>query len=361
MGGNQSKNFLNVSSNLKTNKKTTSLSTKNKQYPNTNSNNNASNKKLFNTNNQGSKNIENFNISNGEEFKKNLNKEIGKIMNIMESSEKLHHKRITKLSNMNNSNSRILLNSNKSNKSISKNLSKSKIYNSNINNNNCSNNNNISNNLFYETNNFSGCNNENNFQGQSNISNNYNDNDNNSQIIDQNPYSSVISAGKGNKSKVPMIAHSIQKMEMEKEEYFNNLKKIKSNYEKYNTNKNKKGMNKKLDNKLEFVNPNKKIPNSYENIEENKELVRLLLKNPRDMTMEEKVYINSLDDKEFRRLIQYLKVKSRELQWRGNDLGSGHYNDLIIKIDRETERYLNVFNIPILIFNLIIKIKIKNK
>ncbi len=120
-------------------------------------------------------------------------------------------------------------------------------------------------------------------------------------------------------------------------------------------------MNKKLDNKLEFVNPNKKIPNSYENIEENKELVRLLLKNPRDMTMEEKVYINSLDDKEFRRLIQYLKVKSRELQWRGNDLGSGHYNDLIIKIDRETERYLNVFNIPILIFNLIIKIKIKNK
>jgi len=70
------------------------------------------------------------------------------------------------------------------------------------------------------------------------------------------------------------------------------------------------------------------------------------------MTIEEKIYINSLDDKEFKRLIEYLKVKSRELQWRGNDLGSGHYNELYIKIDRDTERYLNVWFSILFIFKI---------
>ena len=60
------------------------------------------------------------------------------------------------------------------------------------------------------------------------------------------------------------------------------------------------------------------------------------------MTIQEKVFLNGLNEEEFKRFISYLKVKNKELSWRGNDLGSGHYNDLNIKIDRNTETYLNV-------------------
>ena len=52
------------------------------------------------------------------------------------------------------------------------------------------------------------------------------------------------------------------------------------------------------------------------------------------MTTEEKVYIASFNDREFKLFINYLKMKDREIKWQGNGLGSGHYYEGFISIYR---------------------------
>lgn len=283
-------------------------------------------KNLLNKNNNNkSIRSNNFSSSNAEQFKCSLNQEITKIMDKIGLAETTPPK----------IKSNFLLSSNKKNKSISKNKNESFINKSNF---SSKKNEDIippQSNLFYESNNnFNGLNNENTFNEKNQI---YCD----SNMQSQRPFSSKLGSSMS-KSKIYKAISPLRKLEKEKDEYFKNLKKIKSSYETLNEKRKKNFLSKKTNNKNEIINQKHKIPLSYENIDENKELVRLLLKKPTAMTIEEKVYINSLDDKEFKRLIEYLKVKSRELKWRGNDLGSGHYNELYIKIDRETEKYLNV-------------------
>ena len=53
------------------------------------------------------------------------------------------------------------------------------------------------------------------------------------------------------------------------------------------------------------------------------------------MTTEEKVYIASFNDREFKLFINYLKMKDREIKWQGNGLGSGHYYEGFISIYRK--------------------------
>ena len=107
-------------------------------------------------------------------------------------------------------------------------------------------------------------------------------------------------------------------------------------------NENQKRLNQKLKN-VPFnnkKNPNyffskkQRLPNSIQEIDDNLELARLLLKNPDKMTTEEKVYIASFNDKEFKLFIDYLKMKDREIKWQGNGLGSGHYYEGFISIYR---------------------------
>jgi len=84
-----------------------------------------------------------------------------------------------------------------------------------------------------------------------------------------------------------------------------------------------------------FFSKQKRLPNTIQEIEENEELARLLLKNPDKMTTEEKVYIASFNDREFKLFIDYLKMKDREIKWQGNGLGSGHYYEGFISILRK--------------------------
>ena len=129
----------------------------------------------------------------------------------------------------------------------------------------------------------------------------------------------------------------------------NNKNTLKSNIEKVS--ENQKILNKKLNStKFNKNNPNnfftkhKKLPNTLQEIDENIELAKLLLKNPEKMTIEEKIYIASFNDKEFKLFIEYLRMKDRELKWQGNGLGSGHYYEGFISIYRkygsnENERF----------------------
>ena len=84
-----------------------------------------------------------------------------------------------------------------------------------------------------------------------------------------------------------------------------------------------------------FFSKQKRLPNTIQEIEDNIELTRLLLKNPDKMTTEEKVYIASFNDREFKLFINFLKMKDRELKWQGNGLGSGHYYEGFISIYRK--------------------------
>lgn len=84
-----------------------------------------------------------------------------------------------------------------------------------------------------------------------------------------------------------------------------------------------------------FFSKQKRLPNTIQEIEDNEELARLLLKNPDKMTTEEKVYIASFNDREFKLFIDYLKMKDREIKWQGNGLGSGHYYEGFISILRK--------------------------
>ena len=108
-------------------------------------------------------------------------------------------------------------------------------------------------------------------------------------------------------------------------------------------NENQKKLNKKLqnipyDNKKNpnnFFSKQKRLPDTIQDIEDNADLARLLLKNPDKMTTEEKVYIASFNDREFKLFIDFLKMKDREIKWQGNGLGSGHYYDGFISIYRK--------------------------
>ena len=108
-------------------------------------------------------------------------------------------------------------------------------------------------------------------------------------------------------------------------------------------NENQKQLNQKLknipynnkNNPNNFFSKQKRLPNTIQEIEDNKELARLLLKNPDKMTTEEKVYIASFNDREFKLFINYLNMKDREIKWQGNGLGSGHYYEGFISIYRK--------------------------
>ena len=108
-------------------------------------------------------------------------------------------------------------------------------------------------------------------------------------------------------------------------------------------NENQKRLNQKLKNipynnkknPNNFFSKQKRLPNTIREIEDNIELSRLLLKNPDKMTTEEKVYIASFNDREFKLFIEFLKMKDRELKWQGNGLGSGHYYEGFISIYRK--------------------------
>ena len=108
-------------------------------------------------------------------------------------------------------------------------------------------------------------------------------------------------------------------------------------------NENQKKLNQKLKNipyenkknPNNFFSKQKRLPDTIQDIEDNADLARLLLKNPDKMTTEEKVYIASFNDREFKLFIQYLKMKDREIKWQGNGLGSGHYYDGFISIYRK--------------------------
>ena len=108
-------------------------------------------------------------------------------------------------------------------------------------------------------------------------------------------------------------------------------------------NENQKLLNKKLgnipynnkNNPNNFFSKQKRLPNNIQEINENYELSRLLLKNPDKMTIEEKIYISSFNDKEYKLFIDFLKMKDREIKWQGNGLGSGHYYEGFISIYRK--------------------------
>ena len=151
----------------------------------------------------------------------------------------------------------------------------------------------------------------------------------------------------------------------------NNKNTLKSNIEKVS--ENQKILNKKLNStKFNKNNPNnfftkhKKLPNTLQEIDENIELAKLLLKNPEKMTIEEKIYIASFNDKEFKLFIEYLRMKDRELKWQGNGLGSGHYYEGFISIYRkygsnENERFSRLKKFLKLNYNNYLSKENKNK
>ena len=110
------------------------------------------------------------------------------------------------------------------------------------------------------------------------------------------------------------------------------LRKVNENQKKLNQKLKNVPFNKKNSNN--FFSKQKRLPNTIQEIDDNIELARLLLKNPDKMTTEEKVYIASFNDREFKLFINYLKMKDRELKWQGNGLGSGHYYEGFISIYR---------------------------
>ena len=64
-----------------------------------------------------------------------------------------------------------------------------------------------------------------------------------------------------------------------------------------------------------FFSKQKRLPNTIQEIDENEELARLLLKNPDKMTTEEKVYIASFNDREFKLFIDYLKMNKKAKEY----------------------------------------------
>ena len=107
-------------------------------------------------------------------------------------------------------------------------------------------------------------------------------------------------------------------------------------------NENQKILEKKLknipynkNNENNFFSKRKRLPNTIQEINDNNELARLLLKNPDKMTTEEKVYISSFNNREYKLFIEFLKMKDKEIKWQGNGLGSGHYYEGFISIYRK--------------------------
>ena len=89
-------------------------------------------------------------------------------------------------------------------------------------------------------------------------------------------------------------------------------------------------------NKNYYYSKNKRLPNTIEEIDDDIDLARFLLKNPNKMTPEEKAFIASFNNKEFKLFIKYLQLKDKELKWQGNGYGSGHYLNTFISIYRKT-------------------------
>ena len=136
-----------------------------------------------------------------------------------------------------------------------------------------------------------------------------------------------------------------EKKEKNKNEFINSIKIVKRTQELQETKLKQTQFNKHTNLSL-----NHKLPKTIHEIEENEDLVRLLLKNPEEMTAEEKIYINGFSKEEFKRFMQFLKIKNKELKWRGNDWGSGHYFDHYINIYRkessiEDKKYLTLKSI----------------
>jgi hypothetical protein len=121
------------------------------------------------------------------------------------------------------------------------------------------------------------------------------------------------------------------KKETEKNVFINDLGKTKANQNSLN----KQLKTNQYGNTSNDINTIQKLPKKIEDFDENDELVKLLLKNPEEMSIEEKVYIKSLSKEEFDRFVNFLKIKDRELKWRGNDYGSGRYNETLINIYRD--------------------------
>jgi hypothetical protein len=117
----------------------------------------------------------------------------------------------------------------------------------------------------------------------------------------------------------------------EKNNFIDNLTKVKTGQ----NNLNKQLKSAAFEKVSDDPNQIQKLPKKIEDFDENEDLVKLLLKNPEEMTIEEKVYIKSLSKEEFERFIKFLKVKDRELKWRGNDYGSGRYNESLISTCRD--------------------------
>ena len=120
----------------------------------------------------------------------------------------------------------------------------------------------------------------------------------------------------------------------EQKQFRKNIKKINENQKKLNQKLKNTQYNPKK-NPNNYFSKTKRLPNSIQEIEENPDLARLLIKNPDKMTPEEKIYIASFNDREFKLFIEYLKMKDREIKWQGNGLGSGHYYEGFISILRK--------------------------
>ena len=133
---------------------------------------------------------------------------------------------------------------------------------------------------------------------------------------------------------------SKSRKEKEKSDFLCNVKTVQKDQEKLVKNLRQVPFDK--NNKNNFFISSQKLPKTIDEIEENTELVKMLLKNPQEMTPEEKAYISSFNKEEFKRFIQFLKLKDREIKWRGNDYGSGHYLEAYMTIYRQTGHSENV-------------------
>lgn len=124
----------------------------------------------------------------------------------------------------------------------------------------------------------------------------------------------------------------------EKERRFNkkqqeiNLKLIKSQQDKVISSLNKP-YNKTLRLKL------MKLPINIQDIDNDSLLSEVLLKNPEFMSIEERQFIESFNEKETEIFFEYLKIKSKERNWIGNGLGSGFYLNNYIYFYRNKEKY----------------------
>lgn len=124
----------------------------------------------------------------------------------------------------------------------------------------------------------------------------------------------------------------------EKERRFNkkqqeiNLKLIKSQQDKVISSLNKP-YNKTL--RLKSM----KLPINYRDIDNDSLLSEVLLKNPEFMSIEERQFVESFNEKETEVFFEYLKMKSKERNWIGNGLGSGFYLNNYIYFYRNKEKY----------------------